>query len=46
LQLTPASWAFPTLVAFGNKLHGFGEADQRWLAQLKPDPLGSATEAF
>jgi hypothetical protein len=40
LQLTPASSPFPGLVAFGIETRGFGETGQRWLAQLKPDPLG------
>jgi len=41
LQLTPASWLVPgsgSLLALN--FCGFGEAGQRWLAQLKPDPLG------
>jgi protein-S-isoprenylcysteine O-methyltransferase Ste14 len=40
LRLPPASSAFPSLVASRTQLRGFGEAGQRWLAQLKPDPLG------
>jgi hypothetical protein len=39
LQLTPASRASLGLVASGIQPRGFGVASQRWLVQLKPDPL-------
>jgi hypothetical protein len=45
LQLTPASLGVPVSGSLlASKLIGFGEAGQRWLAQLKPDPLAGLSE--